>query len=1442
MQNPKNGLIIGSLLATVVVGVLLIQTRLQAQTAQPTVDIKVNGSDGPVNLTAPASYTVSWTSASTTACSTLGTAGSQMGTANTSLNGSQSVSGQVAGSYTYTSTCGSASDSVTVTVSAPVTPVYSGFCMVRNSSTSITMNLPYPDLGTGYAKIGKGSVPDITTLRADCTDADYAALLTSYCTINSTQVQREVVMYDANNHYYSNGGSAQGSSYISCPTNTVATSTPPTTPTGLTASLNGNNVVLSWVDNSSNETGFKIYRYAGGLWTDMGNVAANTTIYTDSATAAGSTYSYHIQAFVQPSGQTPVYSPPSSDVTITVPTGNQTTPVPTVSLLINGSHTTSTFTAPANFTVSWTSTNVNSCNTTGAWAGSSQGPSGSTPFSNVTTLGTSSYGLACTGGSSSASDSVSVNIVAPNSSNATSTSSGNGGSTAGLGSGACIIRDSYTNMPSANTANFGTGYGKVIKPGVTTIIGLEVACNASDYQNLLQTYCATNHNQVQQEVVTYDNNGNVLSTSCGPFGCSYIACPTTTTATTTPTTVTTPPSTSTSTSLTMPTSTSTTPTTTQTATAPSAPANLVANGGPSNIVLTWTDTSNNENGFKLYKTVNGLWTDIGNVSANTTSYTDNNIVSGSSYSYKVQSFIQQNGATPLYSVPSNIVTVTAGAVTASSTTPTMLAVGSVSGNVTDATGQPVANAGVNAYNTQTGQNFSALSGSSGSYALSLPGGSYTLGLDPFPTGRSDLIKPQSVTLNINGSGNQTQNLQFLSLSQNAKTVTGSVKFSDGSAVTDAQVGAYNQLTGQWLTAQTKGDGSYSLNVGGGAWQLSAKPLNPQTALWQATPLIQTVTFQLDNSAEAQTINFVEQKAQTVATISAVDDNGQPLPGVGIVIDSNSTAGAGASATAAGSSATTPSAQYQKTDSSGHASFNLIPGNYYLRGYLAAGQGLTNPAEQPINVNGSSFNAKLVFNHQTVQTNGTLSGTVILPDGSAAGGATVWAWSDQNGQAGTTADQNGSFNLSLAFGTNWHIGAGKLVNNIAYKSSEAIVNFQTPSSLQLNLLAVSAAPLPQPVTVTQTAGLAILGQSQNGAAVAIPPSSVSAVGTVNLSISPTVAVPAQSNAHVVGTAYDINLKDASGNSITKFSNTIEVDLPYNDSDLNQQGTTADKVAPSYYDDAAGTWVKVSDFTLDKTKKLFILRVNHLTRFALVAPASVTPPQSPSNALAWLSGVSEVSLSWIDPKIDFHHSRVLRAATLGGQQSLLQDLITTGNFKDDNVSLGQTYYYYVQAVDAAGNQSSLTQPLAVAINGQVQAAPGAAAPAPSTFSTGDLVLDNGAIYYILSQTKIAFTSMKAFKGLGYVLKNVIAGDTSSYSMDQTFLLSSASQAHPWGTWVKTGGTTYYNSAQGFIRVPSTKILLANGGKTKNIVTANRADLKLLKAQKKLPALVANDPRVL
>lgn len=73
---------------------------------------------------------------------------------------------------------------------------------------------------------------------------------------------------------------------------------PPAAPSALSATAGKRKITLSWTDNSSNESGFRIERSTDGvLFTEIATTGANTTSYTNGSLTTGTTYHYRVRAY-----------------------------------------------------------------------------------------------------------------------------------------------------------------------------------------------------------------------------------------------------------------------------------------------------------------------------------------------------------------------------------------------------------------------------------------------------------------------------------------------------------------------------------------------------------------------------------------------------------------------------------------------------------------------------------------------------------------------------------------------------------------------------------------------------------------------------------------------------------------------------------------------------------------------------------------------------------------------------------------------------------------------------------------------------------------------------------------------------------------------------------------------------------------------------------------
>jgi hypothetical protein len=81
---------------------------------------------------------------------------------------------------------------------------------------------------------------------------------------------------------------------LAAPPAASAQTTVPAAPSGLTATaITHNKIDLTWVDNSNNETGFKIHRSLDGtVFDQIATVKADITAYRDAGLKASTWYTY----------------------------------------------------------------------------------------------------------------------------------------------------------------------------------------------------------------------------------------------------------------------------------------------------------------------------------------------------------------------------------------------------------------------------------------------------------------------------------------------------------------------------------------------------------------------------------------------------------------------------------------------------------------------------------------------------------------------------------------------------------------------------------------------------------------------------------------------------------------------------------------------------------------------------------------------------------------------------------------------------------------------------------------------------------------------------------------------------------------------------------------------------------------------------------------------
>lgn len=126
--------------------------------------------------------------------------------------------------------------------------------------------------------------------------------------------------------------------------------------------------------------------------------------------------------------------------------------------------------------------------------------------------------------------------------------------------------------------------------------------------------------------------------------------------------------------------------------------------------------------------------------------------------------------------------------------------------------------------------------------------------------------------------------------------------------------------------------------------------------------------------------------------------------------------------------------------------------------------------------------------------------------------------------------------------------------------------------------------------------------------------------------------------------------------------------------------------------------------------------------------------------------------------------------------------------------------------------------------------------STYRNGQLINVNGTIYIVYKNTITAFSNAQAFLGLGFSFANVI--NTGYVNIpNSSYVVSTANGGHPWGSWIKSGGTVYFVHESGLIPIGDYNTFLNNGGSDSLVVPANSWDFQ----RPMLSIMTYNDSRL-
>lgn len=317
-------------------------------------------------------------------------------------------------------------------------------------------------------------------------------------------------------------------------------------------------------------------------------------------------------------------------------------------------------------------------------------------------------------------------------------------------------------------------------------------------------------------------------------------------------------------------------------------------------------------------------------------------------------------------------------------------------------GDPVSNTFV----SMNSKDFSVWSGSSvdalGEYVILAPvaSGQYFLSAD-LPQGVTGYLRAQSDAITYSGS-TQVVNLE---LDQALKTISGTVKYKDGTPVTDASVSANSRNGRSWAGTNTDSSGAFSIAIGCGEYDVMISPSynqetgQPNAVDWMYSNPPKSTSFACTDSLETKTQNFLVDKADASVSGRLVDDQGRVVTNAWVNLHTQEGRGNGGG-----------------LDRNGRFSFPIIHGNYKLDIWSQDSSLYYNGAQITIGENEARDLGDVVLSRKTSHIRGIVRDT----NGSPVQGLRVNAWvRDGQGWGNTETDSDGRYDMAVFAGT-WEL--------------------------------------------------------------------------------------------------------------------------------------------------------------------------------------------------------------------------------------------------------------------------------------------------------------------------------------------------------------------------------------------------------------------------------------
>lgn len=550
----------------------------------------------------------------------------------------------------------------------------------------------------------------------------------------------------------------------------------------------------------------------------------------------------------------------------------------------------------------------------------------------------------------------------------------------------------------------------------------------------------------------------------------------------------------------------------------------------------------------------------------------------------------------------------------------------ISGNVTkDGVVQTYLPAIIKATDS-VGHTYTAPVDQEGTYELNIPSDQLsndTLEVVLVTQQGADIFLEQVEEIEVSAGQTITQDL---AVTDDEATLSGVIKNFAGDTMTTelgdrAKVMAINHDTGSIEEVAVSEDGTWTMQVGSGDWQIIPQVSDPAAQVMANDMSSKQVTVEAGDSKSDLTLKVQETVGTVTGTVT--DADGAALSEVPVMftnLPALQVAAAQAGTTVDQSKVVEGSTT---TASDGSYSQDLPAGEFTA--YFMSNPEITNLVEPAADTFTIKADKEVTVDGAYKEASKSVSGDV----GDSFASVSVIAYHPDSGmqELSVDADTN-EFSGDLTAGE-WTLVTTGIKNDKLW-TDEAVVTVSGNSTSYDPALENTGVTMPAAVSVSASMTASVVLSNTEGASVSIPAYAAGTSGTMTVELVPDPQVVVNGGTAQVGLAYDVNITDStSDRTVSQLYRPMTVSLPIDDA--LAAGAAADEMSAAFYDPQLEAYL--SDGMTGQTDgNQLVMTTTHLTRFSATTISSLADdlPTKPSKPVAKKVKDTSAQATWKKPK--------------------------------------------------------------------------------------------------------------------------------------------------------------------------------------------------------------------